>query len=168
MSSSRLPSPEPNGGRTAQGVLNGSIASQSHSRSTSQSPSRRRSNYINGFKGQDVDAQWPAAQKRSQQVRRHPVVQTKNEGFFKRTRRQISLTLPTFETFGPGEKNWQDQEKLGRGRWSVTADHRRLGIVRTYCGNVLRKFKFLFVILGVVALLTTIMSQASTSREETR
>ena len=61
------------------------------------------------------------------------------------------------------DKNWRDQEKLGRGRWAPQADEGRFAVVRTYLGNVLRKFKFVFLVLGIVALLTTLLAQISRS-----
>lgn len=74
----------------------------------------------------------------------------------------MSQVLPTFNTFSPQDKNWRDQEKLSRGRWnSHQIDEGRVAVVRTYLGNVLRKFKFVFVVLGVVALLTTLLAQIS-------
>lgn len=107
------------------------------------------------------DAHWAAARAKSAGVRGYPTIQTKNEGFFKRTRRQVSQVLPTFNTFSPQDKNWRDQEKLGRGRWSPNAEEGRFAVVRTYLGNVLRKFKFVFLVLGVVAFLTTLLAQIS-------
>lgn len=114
---------------------------------------------MNGFA--DNDAHWAAAREKSAGVRGYPTIQTKNEGFFKRTRRQVSQVLPTFNTFSPQDRSWRDQEKLGRGRWSPKVDEGRFAVVRTYLGNVLRKFKFVFLILGIVALLTTLLAQIS-------
>lgn len=163
MSSSRLPSAKLNAGRISQDPVDGDSTSQPRSRSTSRSPSRKKNNGANGLTEWDVNAQWSTAQKRNQQqLRSYPIIQTKNEGFFKRTRRQISLTLPTFHTFDLADKNRREKDKLERGRWSAAASHGRTEILRTYCGSVLRRFKPLFIVLGIVALLMTILSQAST------
>lgn len=115
---------------------------------------------MNGFTNNDD--QWAAARAKSQAVRGYPTIQTKNEGFFKRTRRQVSMVLPTFNNFNPQDKNWRNQEKLGRGRWKASQAEGRFASIRTFLGNFLRRFKFVFIILGVVAILTTALSQAST------
>jgi len=114
---------------------------------------------MNGFG--DNDAHWAAARAKAQAVRGYPTIQTKNEGFFKRTKRHVSQVLPTFNTFGSQDKNWRDQEKLGRGRWHPAGGEGKFSTVRTFLGNFLRKFKFVFLVLGVIAILTTAMSQAS-------
>ena len=114
---------------------------------------------MNGFANNDE--QWAAARAKSQAIRGYPTIQTKNEGFFKRTRRQVSLVLPTFNNFSPQDKGWRNQEKLGRGRWHPAQAEGRFAAMRTFLGNFLRKFKFVFLILGVVAILTTAMSHAS-------
>lgn len=148
MSLSRSPSPNLNGGWTSRGLTD----------DRSDSPDQI-SPAMNGF--DKNDAQWAAARAKSQAVRGYPTIQTKNEGFFKRTKRQVSLVLPTFNTFSPQDKNWRDQEKLGRGRWHQSPGEGKFATVRTFLGNFLRKFKFIFLILGVVAILTTALSQAS-------
>lgn len=150
MSLSRSPSPQPNGGWETRGLTDERTAS----------PDRIKGD-MNGFANND--AQWAAARQKSAGVRGYPTIQTKNEGFFKRTRRQVSQVLPTFNTFSPQDKSWRDQEKLGRGRWAPQIDEGRFAVVRTYLGNVLRKFKFVFLVLGIVALLTTLLAQISRS-----
>lgn len=155
MSLSRSPSPRPNGGWHTPGLTEPS--------DTTPSRSKPHLAGINGFGNND--AQWAAARNKSKQVRGFPTIQTKNEGFFKRTRRQVSQVLPSFNHTNGAGKNWRDQEKLGRGRWYPGGSNGRFGTIRTYLGNVLRKFKLIFMLLGVIALITTIMSQA---RESTR
>lgn len=157
MSLSRTPSPKVNGGWTSRGLTD----------SQSGSPSRKPYN-MNSFA--DNDDHWAAARAKSQAVRRYPTIQTKNEGFFKRTRRQVSQVLPTFNKSNPQDKSWRDQEKLGRGRWHPAGGEGRFSTVRTFLGNFLRRFKFVFLVLGIIAILTTAMSQASEyrySRQET-
>lgn len=155
MSLSRSPSPKLNGGWTSRGLTD------------NRTPSPSQMPYgTNGFG--DNDAQWAAAKAKSQAVRGYPTIQTKNEGFFKRTKRHVSQVLPTFNTFSPQDKNWRDQEKLGRGRWHPAGGDGKLATVRTFLGNFLRKFKFAFLVLGVVAVLTTALSQASECEMATR
>lgn len=156
MSLSRTPSPKPNGGWTSRNLTD------EPSDDPSGSPSRMPY-AMNGYDRND--GRWAAARAKSQAVRGYPKIQTKNEGFFKRTKRQVSLVLPTFNTFSPQDRNWRDQEKLGRGRWQARGVEEQFSTVRTFLGNFLRKFKFIFLILGVVAILTTIMSQASESSD---
>jgi hypothetical protein len=38
-----------------------------------------------------------------------------------------------------------------------------LGKIKTFAGNVLRRFKFLFIVLSIVTLTTVILSQTSMS-----
>lgn len=148
MSLSRSPSPKPNGGWSSQGLTD----------NRSVSPARRAYE-TNGYT--DNNAQWAAAQARSNAVRGYPTIQTKNEGYFKRTRRKVSEKLPMFNTLSPQDKDWKDQEKLGRGRWPLKDTDGRFATFRTFLGNFLRKFKFLFSILAVVAVVMTVVSQLS-------
>lgn len=106
------------------------------------------------------DDQWAAAKARSAQVRGYPSIQTKNEGFFQRSKRKISSTLPVFSPYTPLSATWKDPEKLGRSRWYPRGGG-TLSRIKTFVGNVLRKFKFLFIILSIVTLTTVIMSTTS-------
>ena len=112
------------------------------------------------------DDQWAAAKARSAQVRGYPSVQTKNEGFFQRSKRKIS-TLPVFSPYTPLSANWKDPEKLGRSRWYPRGGG-GLSRVKTFAGNVIRRFKFLFIILSIVTLTTVIVSQTSESQRYSR
>lgn len=86
-----------------------------------------------------------------------PSIQTKNEGFFQRSRRKISQTLPlpAFHS----RKDWRETEKLGRGRWTPGGSSGSLSKLKTLVGNVLRRFKFAFVILTIVAVVTVLFNQ---------
>ena len=148
MSLSRSPSPSPTP------KTNGRWSSQDLRGPTS--PQRRNKPYIMNEYA-DSDAQWSAARAKSQAIR----VKTMNNGLFTRTRNQLSQVLPTFNGFSPQAKTWRDQEKLGRGRWNSLPSDGRFATLRTFLGNFLRKFKFAFLILGTVAVLTTLLSQAS-------
>lgn len=125
-----------------------------------RSPSPRTFSSMNHLG--DSDEQWAVARAKSQRVRGgRPTVQTKNEGFFQRSRRKISQTLPlpTFHKYGPKTpKDWREAEKLGRGRWTPGGGS-GFGKLKTFIGNVLRRFKFLCIILGIVALTTVIITQ---------
>ena len=106
------------------------------------------------------DDQWAAAKARSAQVRGYPSIQTKNEGFFQRSKRKISSNLPAFSPYTPLSANWKDPEKLGRSRWYPRGGG-YLSRMKTFAGNVLRRFKFLFIILSIVTMVTIVMSQTS-------
>ncbi|KIW65575.1 hypothetical protein PV04_07821 [Phialophora macrospora] len=108
------------------------------------------------------DDHWAAAKARSAQVRGYPSIQTKNEGFFLRSKRKIS-TLPVFSPYTPLSANWKDPEKLGRSRWYPRGGG-SLSRIKTFAGNVLRKFKFLFIILSIVTLTTVLLSQTNVLR----
>ena len=144
MSLSRSPSPHPNGGWYSRGL-------------TDDSPPLRK---MNGSAFASNDDQWAAARARSQKVRGIPSIQTKNEGFFSRSKRKISSTLPTFNKYGPKTPyDWREAEKLGRGRWSPRGEG-ALSKLKTFVGNVLRRFKFLFIILAVVIITTVTISKS--------
>ena len=146
MSLSRSPSPLPNGGWT----------SKSHA-ARSSTPNGLYAG-VNGYT--NGDNQWAAAKARSAQVRGYPSIQTKNEGFFQRSKRRIS-TLPVFNSpYTPLSANWKDPEKLGRSRWTPRGGS-SVSKLKTFVGNVLRKFKFFLIILSIVTLTTLLMSQIS-------
>ena len=146
MSLSRSPSPHPNGGWYSKGLSD-----------DSPPPPRSR----NGSAFASTDDQWAAARARSQKVRGIPSIITKNEGFFSRSRRKISSTLPSFNKYGPKTPyDWREAEKVGRGRWYARAPAGGLSSLKTLVGNVLRKFRFLFIILTCVILLTVGVSKS--------
>jgi mannan polymerase II complex MNN10 subunit len=113
---------------------------------------------MNGYGGSDIS--WAAAKAKSDQVRRYPSFATRNEGFFQRSKRKISATLPTFNKFGSNKKDWRESEKLGRGRW-YPAGGGKWSRLKTLIGNVLRKFRLLFILLAVIVTLTLILSKLS-------
>ncbi|KAJ9615820.1 alpha-1,6-mannosyltransferase [Cladophialophora chaetospira] len=144
---SRSVSPLPNGQWNAAAHLT--------ERSSTPNGAYAGSNNIHG----NNDDHWAAAKARSAQIRGFPSIQTKNEGFFQRSKRKIS-TLPVFSPYTPLSANWKDPEKLGRSRWSPRAGG-GLSRIKTFTGNVLRKFKFLFIILSIVTLSTFILSHTN-------
>lgn len=69
--------------------------------------------------------------------------------------------MPRFNSFGTNKKDWRESEKLGRGRWYLLGGGGgRWPRLKTFIGNVLRKFRVLFVVLALIALLTFVMSKA--------
>jgi hypothetical protein len=106
------------------------------------------------------DDQWAAARAKSQRVMGQPSIQTKNEGFFQRSRRKISQTLP-LPAFHKA-KDWRETEKLGRGRWAPGAQG-GLSKLKTFVGNVLRKFKIVFIVLAIVMVTTIVFNQTGRS-----
>jgi mannan polymerase II complex MNN10 subunit len=149
MSLSRSPSPQPNGGWSTPGLAD---------HSGRESPKRMPYD-VNGYASNSIS--WAAAKAKSDQSRGYPSFSTRNEGFFSRSKRKISSTLPRFNSFGTNKKDWRESEKLGRGRWYLGGGGGgRWPRLKTFIGNVLRKFRFLFVVLTLIALLTFVMSKA--------
>ncbi|EXJ67369.1 mannan polymerase II complex MNN10 subunit [Cladophialophora psammophila CBS 110553] len=146
MSHSRAVSPLPNRGWNAPGLIERGL--------TPNGLYAGANNYSNN------DDQWAAAKARSAQVKGYPSVQTRNEGFFQRSKRKISSTLPVFSPYTPLSANWKDPEKLGRSRWYPRGGG-SLARIKTFAGNVLRRFKFLFIILSIVTLTTVVLSQTN-------
>ncbi len=154
MSHSRSVSPLPNGRWTAGSRL-----------TERSSTPKSNATYAgaNDYHGNNED-HWAAAKAKSAQVRGYPSIQTKNEGFFQRSKRKIS-TLPVFSPYTPLSANWKDPEKLGRSRWYPKGGG-GLSKIKTFAGNVLRRFKFLFIILSIVALTTIILSRTSECQKQ--
>ena len=149
MPSPRSSSPKPKGGSTTPGLTEYKV--NSHTATAL--------NYtgMNGYASND--AQWAAAKARSAQVRGYPHIQSCNEGFFQRSKRRISSVLPRYNSLGQNKNDWKNTEKLGRGRW--TSRESMLSQLKTLAGNVLRRFKFLFILLAFMLAITLLMSQTS-------
>lgn len=123
---------------------------------------------MNGSAFASNDDQWAAARARSHKVRGIPHIQTKNEGFFQRSKRKISSTLPAFNKYGPKTPfDWREAEKLGRGRWHPRGGG-GLSRLKTFMGNVLRRFKFLFIILSVIVITTVTVSKSGEYKRPTQ
>ncbi|KIW38424.1 uncharacterized protein PV06_09388 [Exophiala oligosperma] len=161
-SSTRTPSPLPTGRwSSAQGSSSSSSAA-----GRASTPNGLYAG-LNGYSGNHDDGQWAAAKARSAQVRGFPTIQTKNEGFFQRSRRKLTSTLPVFNSpYTPLSADWKDVEKLGRNRWSPGRDN-IFSRTRTLVGNLLRKCKFLVVILALITITTLTMSQTTVSAATT-
>lgn len=140
MSLSRTPSPRPGGGWSSPGLSAGS--------SDASSPSKR-SAYLDNS---DSSASWAAAKEKSDAVRNYPSFSTRNNGFFSRSKRKISASLPHFslQAMNP---DYREKEKM-RGPWSPYQDASLMGRIRTMMATVLRRMKsrFLVVLLLVLGL----------------
>ena len=147
MSLSRSPSPRPNGGWSTPGLTD-----HAGRESPGTSPYE-----MNGYASNNIS--WAAAKAKGDQPRGYPSFATRNEGFFSRSKRKISSTLPRFNNFGTTKKDWRESEKLGRGRW-YPGGGGRWPRLKTLAGNILRKFKFLFIVLAIIALITFATSKA--------
>lgn len=68
--------------------------------------------------------------------------------------------MPAFNAFTTNSKDWRESEKLGRGRWYPPGGGGgRWATLRTFIGNVLRKGRFVLIILALVVILTVISSK---------
>ncbi|RAH73895.1 putative alpha-1,6-mannosyltransferase subunit [Aspergillus aculeatinus CBS 121060] len=105
MSFSRSPSPHPPGvgGWSSPGFTHGSGTSTPHSgllSPTALGPS---------------GISWAVAKAKSDEVRGYPSFATKNNGFFSRSRRQLSATLPRFRLGSGSPNGYVDKDEFGRG-----------------------------------------------------
>ncbi|KAL4920783.1 galactosyl transferase GMA12/MNN10 family-domain-containing protein [Aspergillus aurantiobrunneus] len=102
MSPTRSPSPRPGGGWSRPRVTPGSGRSTPHSSLYPPSPSDP----------------WLGAKAKSDEVRGYPSFSTRNNGFFSRSKRQITATLPRFHarSGSPKEYAGKDGSPYGRGR----------------------------------------------------
>ncbi|KAL4892560.1 galactosyl transferase GMA12/MNN10 family-domain-containing protein [Aspergillus ambiguus] len=104
MSLSRSPSPHPAGaGWSSPGLTPGSGASTP------------RSGYLSPNSLGPGGISWAAAKAKSDEVRGYPSFSTRNNGFFSRSRRQLSATLPRFR-LGPANSSYPEKEHDGYGR----------------------------------------------------
>ena len=117
-------------------------------------PTSMTTTTMNGFaSSNDEDDHWAAARARSAKARSGfgPTIQMKNEGFFQRSRRKISATLPTFNKYGVRTPNdWREAEKLGRGRWRPGNVGGTMGRCKTMVGNLVRRFRVVLLLIVLV------------------
>ncbi|GES64961.1 alpha-1,6-mannosyltransferase subunit [Aspergillus terreus] len=147
MSISRSPSPHPVGaGWSSPGLTPGSGASTP------------RSGYLSPNSLGPGGISWAAAKAKSDEVRGYPSFSTRNNGFFSRSRRQLSATLPRFRlgSGANGAPNGYYTEKehagYGRGRGFGSGRGWRLfGFGRMFRRKRSR-FLTLLMLLGVVYL----------------
>ncbi|OJI79735.1 alpha-1,6-mannosyltransferase [Aspergillus tubingensis] len=139
MSLSRSPSPHPAGaGWSSPGLTSPSGSTTPHNGFLSPNPI--------GASG----ISWAAAKAKSDEVRGYPSFSTKNSGFFSRSRRQLSATLPRFRLGSGSPNGYVDKDEFGRGRPLSPATGWRLGFGR----SVLRRRRsrllvaLIFLLLG--------------------
>lgn len=126
MSLSRSPSPRRDGGWATPGLTD-----------TSGRASPRK-----GYANEQMNGAWAAAKAKSDQVMGYPSFSTRNEGFFSRSKRKISASLPRFN----GTKDYRELEKLGRGRW-YPHDGSRWSRMKTFVGNLFRRARMRSILL---------------------
>ena len=110
MSLDRSPSPRPEGGWSSPGLTTTPPRESSHTRSRGPSPHKRYGE-LNG--GSNVT--WDSAKAGSARVNGYPRYESRNQGFFGRSMRRLSTSLPYF-SHGGQEDRFAEKEKLGRGR----------------------------------------------------
>lgn len=137
MSLSRSPSPIPGGGWSSPGLT------QYSSQGGYSSPQFGMGTN-NGGNGMS----WAAAKSHSDRVKAYPSFETRNSGFFSRSRRKISASLPRFNI---APRNFREKEKLGRGRWhSFNSSGSLAGRIRTFLGAGLRRKRVLLLLLFII------------------
>ena len=115
---SQSPSPVKGGGWHSPGLT----APQRSSRKHSRSPSRRRAHFETSANG----IKWESAKARTVHVKGYAVQARLDQGFFRRNFLRLSSSLPRF--YPLQEKEYEEKEKLGRGRIPSSA----LGNVRNF------------------------------------
>ncbi|PTU20021.1 hypothetical protein P175DRAFT_0502175 [Aspergillus ochraceoroseus IBT 24754] len=100
MSLSRSPSPHPGGGWSSPSLTPGSGTSTPQSGFYSTSPS----------------GPWLAAKAKSDEARGYPSFSTRNNGFFSRSKRQITATLPRFRVGSTSPSGYVDKDEYRHGQ----------------------------------------------------
>ncbi|KAE8333379.1 alpha-1,6-mannosyltransferase subunit [Aspergillus sergii] len=138
MSLSRSPSPHPaGGGWSSPGLTTGSGSSTPHSGFLSPNPLGP-----NGIS-------WAAAKAKSDEVRGYPSFSTRNNGFFSRSKRRISATLPSFRVSSRSPNGYIDKDDFGRGRpFSPGRSWRSCGFGRTMLRR--RRLRLLIALILVL------------------
>ncbi|KNG80615.1 alpha-1,6-mannosyltransferase subunit, partial [Aspergillus nomiae NRRL 13137] len=138
MSLSRSPSPHPaGGGWSSPGLTTGSGSSTPHSGFLSPNPL--------GPSG----ISWAAAKAKSDEVRGYPSFSTRNNGFFSRSKRRISATLPSFRVSARSPNGYIDKDDFGRGRpFSSGGGWRSCGFGRTMLRR--RRLRLLIALILVL------------------
>ena len=136
MSLTRSPSPRPGGGWSSPGLSPGS------GRST---PRNHNHNSLYPPLSPNQTDPWLAARAKSDEVRGYPAFSTKNDGFFARSKRQISATLTRFRARSKSPKGYGEKEHVVYGR--------ERGLRSLWAGRVIprrRRSRVLLVVLLVV------------------
>lgn len=104
MSLSRSPSPHPGGGWSSPGLTPGS------------GTSTPRSGYLSPNSLGPSGISWAAARAKSEEVRGYPSFSTRNNGFFSRSKRKITSSLPRFRMNGSARYGYVDKDEYWRGQ----------------------------------------------------
>jgi len=131
MSLSRSPSPQRGGGWSSPGLTN----------PHSGPPSRRASPLPSYQNGGSREVTWASAQARSAEVKGYPSFQTRNQGFFGRHLRKLSLSLPRF-----------GKNESGRGKSPVDNPDFLRSLV-AFGGKLIWRFRARFAVIAVLLLL---------------
>ncbi|KAI9848945.1 MAG: alpha-1,6-mannosyltransferase [Sclerophora amabilis] len=140
MTLSRSPSPRPGGGWSTPGL------------NTAYSTNSGPSSPVKSFNADPNGVTWASASAKSHQVNGYPSFQTRNNGFFGRSYRKISGSLPTFN-IGAGPRDYAEKEKLGRGRWPPDQGSWPAR-ARTIFARVLRRMRLRSLIVFLILLMT--------------
>ncbi|EAW14224.1 putative alpha-1,6-mannosyltransferase subunit [Aspergillus clavatus NRRL 1] len=106
MSLSRSPSPHPGGGWSSPGLTPGS------------GTSTPRNDFLSPNSHGPSSISWAAARAKSDEVRGYPSFSTRNNGFFSRSKRKISSSLPRFRMNGASSNGYHDKDEYWRGQKS--------------------------------------------------
>lgn len=104
MSLSRSPSPHPGGGWSSPGLTPGS------------GTSTPRSGFLSPNSLGPSGISWAAARAKSEEVRGYPSFSTRNNGFFSRSKRKITSSLPRFRMNGSARYGYVDKDEYWRGQ----------------------------------------------------
>jgi mannan polymerase II complex MNN10 subunit len=104
MSLSRSPSPHPGGGWSSPGLTPGS------------GTSTPRSGFLSPNSLGPSGISWAAARAKSDEVRGYPSFSTRNNGFFSRSKRKITSSLPRFRMNGPARNGYVDKDEYWRAQ----------------------------------------------------
>lgn len=145
MSLSRSPSPNRGGGWSSPGLTTpyDTVSGRSSPRRAYAGEYPYNTNGVP--KGSNVT--WASAKVKSEEVNGYPSFSTKNNGFFSRHARKLSMSLPSFNL---GGQRYAEKEKLGRGRHNG-GKIRRLA---THFGRLLwrMRLRLLVVIMCILSI----------------
>ena len=144
MSLSRSPSPRAGGGWSSPG-----LTSPFDTLSGRSSP-RKAYGDLHISNGGTIDngVTWASAKAKSEEVNGYPSFSTRNNGFFSRSARKISSSLPRFHM--GGRQNHAEKEKLGRGRLYPNGGS-RLVRLKTLLGSVTRRMRLrILIVFGII------------------
>ena len=141
MSLSRSPSPNQRGGWSSPGLTapfdNVSGRSSPRKPYGGEFPFNANGGTISG------NGRWAAAQAKSEEINGYPSFSTRNNGFFARSARKLSRSLPSYTT--SSQRSYAEKEKLGRGRYNES----RIRRVAAHIGMIIWRMRLrLVIVLG--------------------